>query len=66
MFRSDPSRSDAPSIVISAVPDPIPGTFHASGGDAARQGPSWPRPDVARSATDPPTEPVRRANGWSN
>jgi hypothetical protein len=65
MFRSEPLRSDARSIVISAVPDPIPGTFQTSGDDTARQGLSWPRPDAARSATDPPAGPVRRANGWS-
>ena len=59
MFRSEPLRSDAPSIVISAVPDPTPGTFQTSGGDTARQ-------DAARPATDPPAGPVRRANGWSN
>ena len=28
MSRSEPLRSDAPSIVISAVPEPIPGTVH--------------------------------------
>jgi hypothetical protein len=59
MFRSEPLRSDAPSIVTSAVPDPISGTFQASGVDTARPSPSWPRLDAARSATDPPAGPVR-------
>ena len=52
MFRSEPLRSDAPSIVISAVPDPTPGTFQTSGGDTARQalrpGPTLPDRQLTR------------------